>query len=252
MPSLPEKRILSVVLSPLEPLPPADIWLVLDLLRATTTMVTFLSLGGERLYPVETTEEAEILRKELGRETLLMGERNSFPPEGFDLGNSPRELSRELCQARPAAVMTTTNGTGAVLKAYASGKPVLAASIRNASRVVQACCNMHHVGILCAGRQGKVALDDTLGAGYLVDIFCRTFGTISLRDGARIALWSWQRQAPNLEKAVRQTDHASLLEKQGFGDDISFCCVPDATPEVPLLQEEGGKLYFAKKNRELL
>jgi 2-phosphosulfolactate phosphatase len=240
------KRTLSVVLSPEEPLPEVDLWLVLDLLRATTTMVTFFSLGGKKLYPVKTPEEARELRKNLGEKVLLMGERNSLPPEGFDLGNSPQDLSQELCQNRPEAVMTTTNGTRAVLKAAASGRPVLAASIRNASAVIRGCTSFLRTGILCAGRYGKAALDDTLGAGYLADLFCRTFPGAVLQDGATIALWSWQRQAPELEKAVRLSEHAGILEGQGFGDDISFCCMPDQTWEVPRLGNEQGRLGFTK------
>jgi 2-phosphosulfolactate phosphatase len=241
-----QKRTLSVVLSPEEPLPEVDLWLVLDLLRATTTMVTFFSLGGERLYPVATPEQARELRKTLGEKVLLMGERNSLPPEGFDLGNSPRDLSEGLCQSRPEAVMTTTNGTRAVLKAAASGKPVLAASIRNASAVIRGCAPFSRTGILCAGRYGKAALDDTLGAGYLADLFRRTFPGAVLEDGASIALWSWQRQAPELEKAVRLSEHAAILEGQGFEKDISFCCTPDQTREIPRLGNKKGHLCFER------
>ncbi len=244
MPSPPVERTLSVVLSPMEPLPEADAWLVLDLLRATTTMVTFFSLGGERLYPVETLEEARELRSELGGKALLLGERHGLPPEGFDLGNSPRDLTEELCRNRPLAVMTTTNGTGAVLKASSSGKPVFAASIRNASAVARACTPFSRVGILCAGIYGKTALDDTLGAGYLADIFLRTFPGITLRDGAVIALWTWQRQAPEIERAVRLSDHARALESLGFSEDLSFCCTPDSSREVPRWRCQKRHSYF--------
>ena len=240
------ERRLSVILSPEEPLPEVDLWLVLDLLRATTTMVTFFSLGGIRLYPVETPEEARELHKELGKKVLLLGERNSLPLKGFDLGNSPRDLSEELCQSRTRAVMTTTNGTKAVLRASASGKPVLAASIRNASAVIRACAPFSRTGILCAGRYGKVALDDTLGAGYLADLFCRTFPGATLEDGATMALWSWQRQAPELERAVGLSEHAEVLQNQGFEEDISFCCTPDQTREVPFLGNEQGRPCFER------
>lgn len=240
------KRTLSVVLSPEEPLPEVDLWLVLDLLRATTTLVTFFSLGGKRLYPVATPEEARELQKILGEKVLLMGERNSLPPEGFDLGNSPRDLSKELCQNHPEAVMTTTNGTRAMLKAAASRRLVLAASIRNASAVIRACTPFSRTGILCAGRYGKAALDDTLGAGYLTDLFCRTFPGAVLEDGANIALWSWQRQAPELEKAVHLSEHVAILRGQGFGEDISFCCMPDQTREVPRMGNERGYPCFER------
>jgi 2-phosphosulfolactate phosphatase len=246
MPSISGERTLSVVLSPAEPLPEADAWLVMDLLRATTTMVTFFSLGGERLYSVETLEEARELRKKLGEKALLLGERHGLPPEGFDLGNSPRDLTEEICRSHPLAIMTTTNGTKAVLKASSSGKPVFAASIRNASAAIRACTPFSRVGILCAGTYGKTALDDTLGAGYLADIFLRTFPGITLRDGAAIALWTWQRQAPEIERAVRLSDHARTLESLGFAEDLFFCCTPDSSREVPRWRHQQQHSYFER------
>ena len=130
-----------VVLSPSETLPEADCWLVIDILRATTTMCAYFDGGGKRLYPAESIEEAFTLRDRLAEEgnaPLLMGERNSLPPPGFDLGNSPLELLAAAPATRPDAVMATTNGTRALLKAASSGAKVYPVCARNANATLRA------------------------------------------------------------------------------------------------------------------
>ena len=80
-------------------LPSADVWIVIDVLRATTVIARWFELGGTELYPVKTPDIARELVKELrgrGSSPLLMGEVNGIPPEGFDFGNSPRELNYEI------------------------------------------------------------------------------------------------------------------------------------------------------------
>jgi len=164
-----------VVLSPGETLPDADSWLVIDILRATTTMCAFFDGGGKILHPCPSVEDAFLLRDRLaadGGNPLLMGERNSLPPAGFDLGNSPLELLEYGPSRRPEAVMATTNGTRALLKAAASGKPVRPVCARNASAALEAALeDGGSVGILCAGLYGRAALDDTACAGLIVNSF---------------------------------------------------------------------------------
>ena len=96
-----------------------------------------LEIGGRDLYPVGSVVSARTLARDLasgGASPLLLGEENAIPPEGFDLGNSPLDLSREVVRAHSCAVMSTSNGTVALLSAASTGVPVLAACVRNASR----------------------------------------------------------------------------------------------------------------------
>ena len=161
-----------VVLSCNEHLPTVDVWLVIDVLRATTVIVRWFELGGRELYPTDTPDAARRLAHDLeqeGRNPLLMGEENAITPQGFDLGNSPLDLTRELAAARECAVMATTNGTKALLRAAETGVPVFAACIRNASSALGCALSRgSRIGLLCSGRKGRPSWDDTLCAGLLL------------------------------------------------------------------------------------
>ncbi|NMR95983.1 2-phosphosulfolactate phosphatase, partial [Vibrio parahaemolyticus] len=111
-------------------------------------------------------EEAYSLKSELGGKWLLMGERKSLPPPGFDCGNSPIELLRYNLRDFHGAIMTTTNGTKALLRAAASSGIVFVGCSRNATAVVEAALESgNKIGILCAGRFNRAMIDDTACAG---------------------------------------------------------------------------------------
>jgi 2-phosphosulfolactate phosphatase len=230
-----------VVLSYSERLPVADVWLVVDILRASTVMVSWFAAGGGDLYPADSVESAERLAKLLRQEgsaPALMGERNAVAPPGFDLGNSPLDITRELVRKYTCAVMATTNGTKALLKAASTGTPVLVACARNAFRALDlALSKGRRLGILCSGRKGRPAWDDTLCAGLLIARLTEYFPDVRLADSARLALLTW-RDTKNFLSSLRTADHAVFLEKIGFGGDIAFAAETDTLPHtVPELHE---------------
>jgi phosphosulfolactate phosphohydrolase-like enzyme len=166
-----------------------------------------------------------------------MGEQNAVAPLGFDLGNSPLEITRELTQKYTCAVMATTNGTKALLKAASTGTPVLAACARNAFYALDlALSKGQRVGIFCSGRKGRPAWDDTLCAGLLIARLTEYFPDVRLADSARLALLTW-RGAKSLLSSLRTADHAVFLDKIGFGEDIAFAAEVDAARSVPELHE---------------
>lgn len=235
---------IKVLVSPDEPLPEVDVWLVVDILRATTTITTFFERGGKLLMPVATVEEARNLRGE-NPSWILMGERDAFPPKGFDLGNSPRELDPELLAERSVAVMTTTNGTRVLKRVASEGVPVLAACARNASASVRKALSLGgRLGVLCAGRLARQALDDTACAGLLVHRFREQLPDGDLDDGAVLALSFWHQGKGDLEALVRQAGHSRFLQDSGLGEDIRFCCQVDRSVSVPLLGGFGGMPAF--------
>jgi len=229
-----------VVLSCNEHLPTVDVWLVIDVLRATTVIVRWFELGGRELYPTDTPDAARQLAHDLeqeGRKPLLMGEENTIAPQGFDLGNSPLDLTRELAAARVCAVMATTNGTKALLRAAETGVPVFAACIRNASSALGCALSRGaRIGLLCSGRKGRPAWDDTLCAGLLLSLLQRQHPGLRLADSARLALLTWQ-SSRDLRASLSGADHAVFLDRVGYGADTAFACVPDATEAVPELHE---------------
>ncbi|MDR3264542.1 MAG: 2-phosphosulfolactate phosphatase [Synergistaceae bacterium] len=229
-----------VVLSESEHLPAVDVWLVVDILRATTVMVRWFEAGGAVLYPAESVESAARLAQNLrdrGETPLLMGERNAIAPQGFDLGNSPLDITQDLCRKYSCAVMATTNGTKALLKAASTGTPVLAACARNAvSALDLALTKGRRIGIFCSGRKGRPAWDDTLCAGLMVACLTEHFPDIHLADSARLALLAWQ-GTKDFGASLKTADHAVFLDKIGFGDDIAYAAEVDVAHTVPELHE---------------
>lgn len=140
---------------------------VIDVLRASTTIVHALANGARQILPCREVDEARACRESLGDEALLGGERGGLPPEGFDLGNSPSEYTPERVTDR-SIVFTTTNGTLALERCRTAGR-VLVGAFVNASAVLRALLpETAAIHLLCAGTRGEYSRDDTLFAGWLV------------------------------------------------------------------------------------
>lgn len=225
-----------VVLSPKEKLPEMDTWLVVDILRATTNIVHFFRQGGRMMIPVEELAQARQIRNTYGDDWLLMGERDALPPEGFDLGNSPLEYSRDMLRQKPFAVITTTNGISAILRAGEQGVPVYAACARNASAAVERGLSTgDRIGLLCAGRQGRVAIDDVICCGLMVEILRKMRNDMVMTDGAVMALELWESCFGNLMRGMEHAEHGRVLRELGMEKDIAFSCETDQTEVVPRL-----------------
>jgi len=146
---------------------------VVDVLRATTVMVHALAAGCESVIPCAEIDEAKAIADALpASRVLLAGERGGLPIPGFDLGNSPVEFTSEVCQGK-TVVMTTTNGTRAILASLEAERVYIAsfANLRATSDelVVQFLKkdHGHPVHIVCAGTEGFISLEDSLLAGAL-------------------------------------------------------------------------------------
>lgn len=140
--------------------------LVIDVLRASTSMITALGNGAAEVIPVVTVEEAHARRAGLGGTTLLAGERGGDPPEGFDLGNSPLEFTRERVAGR-SVVMTTSNGTKALVAARPATRTGVAAFINASAAVAWAQARGTNVVLICSGEIGTLSLEDQACAGLL-------------------------------------------------------------------------------------
>lgn len=241
--------MIDVVLSPGETLPRVSSWLVVDLLRATTAMTAFFEAGGEELLPVATVEEARSLREGLGTAWLLLGERGGERPEGFDYGNSPREIRASPLQGR-RGIVATTNGTGALLRAAEAGGAVGAACARNADAAARfAARRGGDVAVLCAGLHGRLGLDDVFCAGLLVERLRDLTGQ-DLGDGARLALMAWEKVRPDLLGAVRRTVHAGRLALKGFDEDVADGCQMAVSSVMPVLVRHGGRLVLVREEKD--
>lgn len=222
-------------------LPVVDVWIVIDVLRATTVITRWFELGGTELYPVKNPDEARksfLELKERGSSPLLMGEINGLRPEGFDLGNSPTDLTYELIQEHYCGVMSTTNGTVALNEAFMSGSPVIAACFRNFSACLDYSLNFgSKIGFLCSGRKKRPSWEDTLCAGAMLEKLNKKY-QVSMSDSSNIALTLWKSRGENLFEFVKQSEHAKYLETINFDRDIKFACECDVSTVVPMLDDD--------------
>lgn len=210
---------------------PADVYVVVDQLRATTTIATLFERGLRRLTAVDDIETGRTRAAE--DRALLFGEVGGLTPEGFDYGNSPVEALEAPVDGREA-VLFTSNGTRA-LCAVGSKGTVTAGALANVSAVCDAIADRERVVVVCAGTElgTRFTLEDFAAAGVFVEELLRRSASASLGDAAGLALEAVQRG--EVERLVRQAEHTGNLEKLGLGEDVTFALRRDTSASVPLV-----------------
>lgn len=210
---------------------------VIDVLRATSTIVQALSAGAKSIYPVSSIEEALRLANTFGRdEVLLCGERKCLPIEGFDLGNSPREFTRERVKGK-TLVMSTTNGT-TLLNVTTGGDRVLIGSLLNLGAIVEELARTGADPVfLCAGRERHFALEDATCAGLMTArLMDARPGDWTLNDGALAAI-ALAREFGVKQSVFRMTAAGRMIIDAGLEEDLSFCAQTDLHDALPVLHE---------------
>jgi 2-phosphosulfolactate phosphatase len=218
---------------------------VLDILRASTSIVQALSEGARAIYPVASIEEALRLANTFGRdEVLLCGERRCVRIEGFDLGNSPREFVRSKVAGK-ILVMTTTNGTLALSMATGASR-VLVGSLLNLAAVVEDLATSKSEPVfLCAGRDRHFALEDTAVAGLMAARLMDALpGEWTLNDGALAAI-ALAREFGVKPGLFRMTQSGRAILEAGLEEDLAFCAQVDTLKALPVLHERNITLSQA-------
>jgi 2-phosphosulfolactate phosphatase len=210
---------------------------VIDVLRATTTIVHALSAGCTAVHPCLEVEEAQRLANSMpAGKVLLAGERHGQPLPGFDLGNSPGRFTPQVCRDL-ALVLTTTNGTRALLRASTAARVLIAAFVNYSAVCEQLRLDARPVDIVCAGNAGTVALEDVLLAGALVDYLSRA-GEVNLDDGARIAWDCFETEGAILEGALEVSAGGVGLRALGYDEDVRAAARVDQLALVPELRRD--------------
>lgn len=210
---------------------------VIDVLRATSVMLTAFSKGVKCIYPFSGVDEARGFYARLStQKKLLCGERNAEKPEGFDGGNSPSEyLSMDL--QGHEMVMTTSNGTRAIQHSKGASKQLIG-SFLNLSAVVKAIfeSNQKDIILLCSGTQNRFSLDD----GYCAASIVR-----ALQDKVQVNLndlaWAVAAGLPSSQEelitSMQHCYHYKLLESKRFDADLKYCFLLDRYDIVPYIKE---------------
>jgi len=213
--------------------------IVLDVLRATTTVITAIANGARAVIPAASSEEAVRLASNLERDgVLLAGERRSLKIEGFALGNSPLEMTPEVVGGK-TIVLATTNGTPALVAAQ-GGDPVLVGAVANFTaltrRAREVLLERGELVIICAGREREFALEDAYTAGRIIKALKRGRGGMELNDAATATL-AIVRSFESWADAFAGTAAARQLVDAQLDDDIAFAAKQDRFDLVPQYAE---------------
>jgi 2-phosphosulfolactate phosphatase len=213
--------------------------IVIDVLRASTTIAVALNNGAREIIPVASVESAVKISGSLfGEVTLRGGERNGKMIEGFNLGNSPLEYTEAAVKGK-SIIYCTTNGSVAMAKSrYA--KMLVIASFVNISTVVDFMkAENKDFLIVCAGRLnnlGHFSMEDSVCAGLIIQKLSKIEGLeLELTDAAQAALALQKAFGKSILKLLKSTEHGKLLTEIGLGDDLKVCAELDSVPVLPML-----------------
>jgi 2-phosphosulfolactate phosphatase len=215
---------------------------VIDVLRATTSIVVAFQHGCRSILPVPNAEEA-LAARAASPKAVLAGEQGGLRVPGFDLGNSPREFTGEAVGGRDV-ILTTSNGTKA-LRAAAGGRTVAIGAFRNRAAVGDwLVARGADSLIVCSGYEGGFSLEDAVCAGAIADRVVQLAAGFILGDGARACQALWQRFGPDLLPLFRETDWGRRMLALGFEADLAVCAELDVTNVVP--QMEAGRITLGR------
>lgn len=218
---------------------PAEKWreeegtatIVIDVLRATTSIVVALSFGAVAVHPVASISLARKLAHSLPGKPLLAGERDGLRIPGFDLGNSPREFQTPAIRGRHI-VMCTTNGTKAIKRFGGVNQPLYTASMVNLSAAARVASQYQNICLVCSGKEGRFSLEDAFCTGGLISTLSVKHG-LNLDDGGLACLGIWNACKNNPLKLLQTCNHGIYLSSLGMGADLEFCSQLDLYDKVP-------------------
>lgn len=217
---------------------------VIDVLRASSSIITALTNGANEIIPVATMEFAVKISGGMFRgKTLLGGERNTKMIEGFTMGNSPLEYSQKLVENK-FIVFFSTNGSKAIVKAKFS-KNLFISSFNNLSATTKHLIKLNeNIEILCAGNNNLFSLEDSVCSGMLINEIVKMNSKVELSDSSLAALAIYETFGSNIYEMLLNTEHGKKLIQNGFESDIEYCSRCDITSNIPYFKSNTLKLFI--------
>jgi len=208
-----------------------SIVVIIDVLRATSTICTALYNGAAKIIPVASVEECVNIGRQLG--AITAGERDGKIAEGLAYGNSPFEYPRDFIEGK-ILVLTTTNGTK-LLHMAKDAVQIITGSFPNLSAVCDHLAAQGKNVILgCAAWKDRVNMEDTLFAGAVVNRIKQHFNVNC--DSALAAETLYNSAKDDIFGFMRQASHFQRLSRYGLEKDIRYCLTPDGANVLPILQ----------------
>jgi 2-phosphosulfolactate phosphatase len=234
---------LDVFFSPIQVKPSdtqARLVLIVDVLRASTTVATALGNGAKTVIPLEAPDDVITRSREFHRsQIVLAGEQRMYPITGFDLGNSPQAFQPKVVEGK-TILITTTNGTRTLLGVQGA-RDIVIASYVNFTAVLAmmkvAARSNTDIAIICAGEEGSFTLEDAACAGRYVRAIPKRADSVQVNDAASASVLIEKKYGENIAKLFKESTHGQALEAAGFGDDLAAAAEVDSYPVVPIYQE---------------
>ncbi|WP_417378714.1 2-phosphosulfolactate phosphatase [Gimesia sp.] len=225
---------------------------ILDILRASSTITTALSSGAAAVIPCQEIEEAQQLAGKLSEtadsEVLLGGERMGVMIEGFDLDNSPARYPAEVVSGKQI-VFTTSNGTRALKRAIQASRILIGSFLNLAAVVNELSQSSGVVYLVCAGTDGAITGEDCLCAGAIAaGLQSVSSPELTLDDATRMVVDYYQSQTSSpggLLTAMRASQGGRNLIQRGFEEDIRLCSERDCYAVLPEYNHESGRIMLA-------
>ena len=209
--------------------------LIVDILRATSTITTAIANGASFIIPVNTPEEAFKLYKEHYEKTILGGEVEGKRAEGFHLGNSLSEYTPSVVKDK-RIIFRTTNGTKAI-NTCISAKHLAIGSFLNQTTVCKHLLKLvNDILIVCSGEEGKFGMEDTVFAGACVHSLSQS-NSINKTDTAIAAETLYQAFKTNILQMLQNSEHGRYLVSIGLENDLFLCSKIDTTTAIPIYKD---------------
>ena len=205
--------------------------IIIDVLRATSTINTILYNGAQLVKPVETLEECKKYRDE---SYIIMAERMGKKVRGFDYGNSPTKIDKNEFEGRKVSI-ATSNGTKAIIKTKGSKVSILGSFLNMSSLIDFINKNPEDALIVCSGWQGSSNIEDTLCAGGII---CGSKTHFIISDNAIMAKELFESSKNKILETMMGSSHAKRLSSNDNIRDIEFCSKVDIQPVIPILKDD--------------
>jgi len=211
---------------------------IIDVLRASSTIVTALANGCYGFIPILSPDKAREKAEQFEKERVLLGgEREGIKIEGFDLGNSPREYKIEAVKDK-TIIFSTTNGVK-TLEMVKGAHRIIIGSFLNLHAVCDYCANYKgDILLICAGKEGRFSLEDTACAGMFIDSLKDALSdTCQGSDANLTARLLYEKFGNNILEILRKSQHGQYLESIGLDEDLKFCSQLDFFRIVPIFKD---------------
>lgn len=230
-----EKRIIETCFSPalFEPDRHIDsIVVIIDILRATSSICTAIENGAAGIIPVGEVEEARKYKK---RGYLLAAERDGYVLDFADFGNSPFNFTRERVEGKTIAY-STTNGTYIINLASQAARVVVGSFLNISALITWIEHENRDVVLFCAGWKNRFNLEDTICDGAFAERLLETSRFDTICDSTLAALDLWSKAKPDLRDYIEKTAQRTRLRDKGLDDCIDFCLTEDFTAKIPVMK----------------